>query len=278
MILPRPVIVANEIRMLRSYHPGTFLLVEGRDDRLVFERHTSKPHCHVKVLEGKERLYEVVHILEEDEFAGVVGVVDADLDRIQGVGVPSPNILMTDDHDLETMQLRSAALEVLLGEFGSPNKLQRFGDDVRPALLGAALPIGALRLHSRRAGLDLRFGGVRYANCIDVSSLQPDPDGMVSEVMNRSMRQDLNPTELKRAVELILKEGHDPWQLCSGPDLVAILSLGLRKTLGTNDAGEVAEDRLQRMLRIAYGAHLHSSELRAQLQAWVHQHPPYRVF
>lgn len=278
MILPRPVIVANEIRMLRSYHRGTFLLVEGRDDRLVFERHTSKPHCHVKVLEGKERLYEVVQILEEARFPGVVGVVDADLDRIQSIGVPSPNILMTDDHDLETMQLRSPALDVLLGELGSPTKLQRFGADVRQALLTAALPIGALRLHSRRAAINLRFDGLRYGNCIDPSNLLPDPDAIVREVINRSMRQDLDAKELKGAVELVLREGHDPWQLCSGPDLVAVLSLGLRKTLGTNDAAEVTEDRLQRMLRIAYGGHLHNSGLRAQLEAWVQQHPPYRVF
>ena len=35
----RPVVIANEIRLKRSQHPGAFLVVEGRDDRLFWERY-----------------------------------------------------------------------------------------------------------------------------------------------------------------------------------------------------------------------------------------------
>ena len=38
MIAQRPVVVANEIRLWRAVHKGAFLLLEGRDDRLFYER------------------------------------------------------------------------------------------------------------------------------------------------------------------------------------------------------------------------------------------------
>jgi hypothetical protein len=38
MIGQQPVVIANEIRLWRALHKGAFMLVEGRDDRLFYER------------------------------------------------------------------------------------------------------------------------------------------------------------------------------------------------------------------------------------------------
>ena len=78
MIARRPTIIANEIRMKRSQYQGTFLVVEGRDDRLFMERFICHEICKIEVAEGKENVCEVLRILESDNFMGVLGLIDAD--------------------------------------------------------------------------------------------------------------------------------------------------------------------------------------------------------
>lgn len=274
----RPEVVATEIRMLRSQYRGTFLLTEGRDDRLLLEHVTNSDACRVKVCDGKSRVREIVRILEESAFGGVLGVVDANLDRVEGVATGSPNILVTDDHDLDCMQVRSAALDAVLLEFGSPEKLAKFGKDVRGALIGAAMPIACLRLHSRRANLALRFEGVSYAECVDAGTLEPKVDGVIREIKNHSNRHDISDESLRAAIAAVQSQNHDPWNLCNGADLLGILSLGLRSAIGSHSGTGVAESVLRPVLRVAYREHFPATRLRQDLDAWGQANDPYRVF
>ena len=78
-----PDAIANSIRMKRSHHTGCFLIVEGRDDRLFFEQFVDSGDCSVQVVEGKCNVVRVIDILDADSFPGAIGVIDADLDRIE---------------------------------------------------------------------------------------------------------------------------------------------------------------------------------------------------
>lgn len=179
MMRRRPVVIANEIRLKRSQHAGSFLVVEGRDDRLFCQRFIDLASCKIVVAENKENVIDVVQILEENEFEGVVGVVDSDFDFIEGRIASSPNLASTDLHDLECMLLQSAALEALLSEFGSQTKLDGFGRDIREVLIAAASPTGYLRLYSERNGLDLRFDGINYSRCVDRQTLETDRQALI---------------------------------------------------------------------------------------------------
>ncbi len=144
----RPVAKANEIRMKRSLYKGSFFLVEGRDNRL-FMHHFIGSQCKIEVTQGKNAVCEVIEILDNDNnFTGALGMVDADFDRIEGKQDRGPNIVMPECHDLETMLICSPALDRVLVEFGSQEKLEDFEEDVLGALLKRALPAGHLRLYS----------------------------------------------------------------------------------------------------------------------------------
>lgn len=278
VIRRRPVVIANEIRLKRSQHRGAFLLVEGRDDRLFCERFVDSSGCKIVVGEGKESICDVLAILDEYHFTGALGLVDSDFDRIEGRVHGSPNLLSPDLHDLECMLLRSKALDMLIIELGSREKLQRFGRDVRDTLLMAAFPIGCLRLHSKQAGLNLKFDGLNYACCIDQNSLSVDPAALVEEVKNRSQRQDIPLDALTDAISMIEAEGHDPWELCSGADLLGIFSVGLRRALGTNSTTDVSHDQLRRELRLAYSEQeFAASGLKQSLRDWENGNPPFRI-
>lgn len=185
---------------------------------------------------------------------------------------------MLETVDLEALLIRSTALDRVLVELGSAKKIATFGAEVRDALLAAALPIGCLRLHSRRLNLNLTFHGLRYGRCIEAVSLRVDVSILIREVKNRSQRFDLGCQDVARAIDTIRASVDDHWLVCYGADMVEILSLGLRKTLGTNSTQEVAPEVVRRCLRLAYQwADLNDSRLGRDLRAWAVRNPKYRV-
>ncbi len=58
------------------------------------------------VADGKEKVIEIINILENDNFKGALGVVDADFDRIEDSQPISGNVAMPDGHDLIMMRSR----------------------------------------------------------------------------------------------------------------------------------------------------------------------------
>ena len=273
-----PVATANAIRMKRSHHSGCFLIVEGRDDRLFFEQFVDRRYGAVQVAGGKDNVAEVVCILQADSFPGVVGVIDADLDHVEGHDRSSRNLIVLEAYDLEALLIKSPALDRVLVELGSADKIASRQRQPREELAEAAAPIGCLRLHSQRSGLNLAFDGMRYARFVDSDSLRTDVHDLVREVKNRSRRPDLTGDDIARHTRAIQTTVGDPWLICCGTDMVAVLGIGLRKALGTNSAGAVAPDVLRRSLRLAYERHeFINSRLGQDLRDWATRNPGFRV-
>ncbi len=244
--------IATEIRLTRSQHSGSFLVVEGRDDRLFMEGFICRAACRIMVVQGKQNVCEVVRILDNDNFDGVLGLVEADFDRIEGVPARGPNIVMPEYHDLETMLLCSQALDRILVEFGSQDKIDDFGENVLDALISRALPAGYLRLHSARNSLNLRFDGMAYSAWVDRASFEARTDRLINEAKNRSQRQNLSSNALETAIRQLENAGFHPREVCNGADLIEILSIGLRSKLGNKSPSEVRADILRRSLRLTY--------------------------
>ena len=194
------IIIANDIRLKRHVHKGCFLLVEGRDDRLLFRQFSEHSICWIMTVNGKQNVIDVVNILEGDPFPGIAGVVDADFDHVEDRPLSSDNLIMLETVDLEALLVRSSALDRVLVELGSLEKIAEFGRDVRGALVEAAVPIGCLRLHSLRTELGLRFQGLKYGRFIDKDSLAIDIRALVEEVKHRSQRSDLPSEDVVRQV------------------------------------------------------------------------------
>ena len=231
MIPRRPVVIANEIRMKRSQHKGSFLVVEGRDDRLLMEQFTSPEACRIVVATGKQNVCDVIDILDRANFAGVVGMVDADFDRIARNEPTSLNIVRPDFHDLETMLMCSPALGRVLGEVGSQSKLENVQDDVLKILIARAMPMAYLRLYSLRSSLNLKFRGLKYSPWIDPQSFETNVSRLIEEVKNHSQRWDL-ATEVVAIGMREVEDAHlEPREICSGTDLIEVLSVGLRRVL-----------------------------------------------
>ncbi len=273
---------ANQIRMRRSTFTGVFLLVEGSSDKFFYECFVDKLICQISVISGKpsskERVIAVLDILEKSNFLGVLGIVDADFDRLESLSYNSPNLLLTDTHDLETMLINSPALDKVLREFGSEDKINKFGMKVRTALVEAGISIGYLRWISQRDQLNLTFNGIKYSKFINEQNLQIDEINLIKEVKNKSQALSLDNDTIQQQIAALKSGNHDCWQVCCGHDLVEILSLGLRKAIGTMKSSDIEPDSLERSLRLAYEtAYFRQTQLCSDIYKWESKNVPFQV-
>lgn len=275
---------ANAIRLRRSNFLGTFLLVEGSSDKVFYERFINKIDCQLVSVSGKPssklRVIGVLDILEKSNFQGVLAIVDADFDRLETLSHHSPNLLRTDTHDLETMLLKSFALDKVITEFGSEEKIIQLNRDVREILLKIGISVGYLRWISQYDKLNLTFNGIIFSKFIDEKTMQIDELKLIQEVKNKSQNFSLNDEDLQQRLRLMSqkKNSHDPWQVCCGHDMVEILSLGLRKAIGTNKAADVEPNGLERNLRLAYEeAYFCQTHLYLEIRVWERNNQPFKV-
>jgi Protein of unknown function (DUF4435) len=262
--------------MLRATHAGVFLLVEGYDDARVYRRLIDGDRCQIVPSLNKDMALKTLATLQESSSDDVVAIVDKDFDELNGQLPKLPNLFFTDTHDLETMLLQSPALEKLMNEFATTEKLQLWGAKLRDLLLESGSSIGYLLWVSLQNNLNLDFKGIDFGKFVD--GLIVDEMKLIQEVKNKSQQPGLNNKDLQQKMKAQKQESHDLWQVCRGHDLMDILSIALRKTLGTNQPNQVTLQILERSLRLAYEAvYFQTTQLYAALKDWELQNQPYQI-
>ena len=273
--------IVNTARMMRTQYTGTILIVEGSTDKRVYGRLVSETECRLIHATGKDKAIGALKLLENGGFDGVLTIVDADFQRLDGVELDSSNLLMTDSHDLETMILHSDALDNVLSEFGSARKIEKLGRPLREILLECGLPIGYLRWLSSptKDDLSLKFKELSFDKFVDEKTLCVDVDNLIRELKTNSKDSALDYNVTKLKVMTLMGAGHDPWQVCSGHDLVLILSIGLRNIFGNSRRGKtVTSDQVDGMMRLAYNySHFRSTGLYNSIRDWEKSNPSYVV-
>lgn len=275
-------VVANKVRLLRSdgVHAGTFVLVEGDEDRRLYGNFIDPAQCRIQIAGNRDNAIGALAILERGGFPGILAIVDTDYAALRGRAPDSPNLLFTDTHDLETMLLASPSLDRLLAERGDAGKIAAVcGGGARATLLELGKPIGYLRLLNEIEGAWIRFKDLETENFIDEHTLELDRGKLIATLRNRSSRTvTVIDDELWRRAEALQAPGHDLWHVCSGHDLVRILSVALRRALGKNNDAEVKPTQLEERLRIGFSdAHFRSTKLSADIAEWEARNPPYMV-
>ncbi len=280
--------IVTQIEIKRRY-PGNsllaFLLVEGSNDAKLYGKFATQDKCHITFMankDNKKSVIEVLSLLERDKFPGVLAIVDADFDALEGELPITGNLLLTDTHDLETMLIKSPALESILAEFGSQDKIAQFreksGKDIRTILLECGKPLGYLLWVSLIGGLSLKFEGAEYKKFLDERTLTIDVPRMIKTIKNNSQRHALSETDIQGRLEQLQSDEHDPWYICCGHHLIYILAIGLCKALGTCNSNEVKPEVLERSLRLAFEyAHFRETQLYRSIRKWEQTNAPFML-
>jgi hypothetical protein len=273
-----PASYANRVRILSGQY-SSILLVEGSTDKIFYSRFVDTKACFVLVVSGKPSskkiTIEVLAILEEDNFKKALAIVDADFDHLDKIE-QIPNLIRTDSHDLETLLINSPALDKVITEEGSEDKLKNFNQDIREVLVKAGEPLGYLRLVSQKHDLNLKFEGLKYSEFIDKKTLEINKLELFKILIDNSQAHNRITQEHLR--EMSKEQNacqHNPWQVCCGHDLVQILSIALRKLIGSQNRNS---EELERNLRLAYeDTYFCTTQIYVSIRSWEINHPEAKV-
>lgn len=278
-----PHVLANRVRMRRTSYKGTILVVEVDTDARVYKGFTDENSCMIVPAHGKDNAVGALKILEYECFQGILVIVDADFWRLEGVKPNSMNLLLTDTHDLETMILSTpAVMEKILAEFGSTDKLKQLPGPVINMVIDNALIIGYFRwiASPSKDMLMLTFKGLPFDNLVEVDKarLHIDIDKLIDAVRNNSGGIKLDKNSLKRKIESLKKQNHDPWQVCSGHDMVQILTVGFRFLFGKKKAKTLTAEVLEETLRLTYEySNFCLTALYRSIKNWEKANPTYKI-
>lgn len=246
-----------------SSKSSTIALVEGDDDTKLFRKFViPRPHTHLIPCHGKRRLLEAMALIQRRGIQGVLGVCDADFDRI--VGAHYPSVIYTDHHDAEVMIAHSGAFLRVLDELVPAETLALFQSDpliLRDVILEHAAQIGRIRLHSLQAGILVDFKAVDAGSFVSVEGF--DLANYVSEALSVSPAASVSSQDLIDAADGLgalpvgeLAQGHD---LCAIADAISASPGSPR--LGALGLGSV--------LRLAFDAVcFRATNLASDIEAW----------
>ena len=265
--------IANAVRMKRSHFAGAFLIVEGATDAVIYSRIVDYDTCRIEIAHDRDRVLRAIAILNEGGTLGVLGIVDADFDRVTGQSPDIPNVLLTDLHDVECMMLNSPAFDRVLEEFTAGGRVDTFSRQETPLiahrLAENVAPLGCLRLISLVDELNLKFEGLSFHAFVNRRRLHVDIARMIRQVLNNSQRHDLDRMLLRRNIEEEMARNHDCWQISCGHDIVELLSVAVRKVFSGKSSGDVSAERLEQALRLAYEAeYLRDTNLVKGISRW----------
>jgi hypothetical protein len=255
--------IANEVGMVRASSRAAIALVEGDDDTRLFRRFVMpRPHAHLIPCRGKSTLLETMAIIQDRGTPGVLGVCDADFDRVTGVHYPS--VIYTDHHDAEVMIAHSAAFLRVLDELVPAETLARFQGDptvLRDVLLDHASQIGRIRLHCLQAGISIDFKAVDAGSFMSVEGF--DLTRYISQALSVSPASIVSTQELIDATDGLtafpvgeLTQGHD---LCAITDAISASPESPRR--GAFGLGSI--------LRLAFDSVcFRATDLASNIEAW----------
>ena len=263
--------VANTVMMLATAFDGTIAVVEGVTDRRLYGKFFDKDKVEVIIAHSKSNVRNTIReTFKERRFRRVVGIIDADLDRLTGKAHKAP-LFITDTRDIEGMMLNSKAFDDILDEYGDRDRMDRFTDshgNIRKAIMSAAYPIGLLMYLSETKGLGFSFKELDYEYFIDRKTLKCDIKRMIENIMSRSRAA--RHVSVKNVYQMILtEEEHEKKDVCRGHDLMAVMAIGLKYIFGANNSRNLNDDILSGSFRLAYDRDdIESTELYRESSEW----------
>lgn len=258
------------------------LLVEGGFDQRFWRMHCIRD-CRVSPKGGRPAVLAELNRAAAHPDAVLLGVLDADLDRVEACLIARHDVVWTDAHDLEGTLLALPALDKLLAQLLDPDKLEedeaRWAEPLRSRLFRHAIEMGRLRWLVRREGLALVFKKKskrelnlfdRYDRCIE-ADWSPSLVQIIHELVNYNSAHHLLAQDLAGRCAALPEA--DPAQLCNGHDLLGFLRVWPR--LGKRSLG--VDDLADRLAGACERHWLASTSMWQGIEAWERAHPGFRV-
>jgi hypothetical protein len=273
--LPLPAPPPNaHTAIFRAAQPDyVAVYVEGPDDVEMW-----KPwlRCTPIAVGGRSAVLAAVQAMRAAADPGYVGIIDADCERLDGANPAASDTIVSENHDLECDLLRSPALDRLLSAVDNEQvkQLSPSGLSFRDALIERALPFGLVRwlFFQRRVEYPLRrFSVFHFVSKTTWALDQGALMNVASAVLNEGV------SNLSAEISILRSRVSDPWHVCNGHDLIAILAIALQGPLRARHRFP-REESVATSLRLAVDSmHLPSMAIWRELKGWESRNTPWCV-
>jgi hypothetical protein len=268
--------IANSISMLRSYHKGPIIVVEGVTDSRLYSKFIDKEEVKIISAFSKDNVRRsIAEVWGRRNDKKIIGILDADIDRLCGKTY-GPPLFLSDKRDMETMLMSSRALDDVLAEYSDPELLESFEKNhgkVGDAVARSSYPIGLLMFVSARDRIGLCFKNIDHSAFINRKTLAIDVRRMIEEVFSMSQNKGINKKEI---ADLIAEEEEiltDPWIAVRGHDAVSILAIGLSEAFGAYNSKDIKGGQVSGALRLAFSLHyFEDTDLYKDTMKWSQKH------
>lgn len=270
--------VAAEVRMERQKHKGSFLLLEGSTDARRLIQSVDGTKCSFVICFGKDNVIDATERLYDDGYPGILGMVDADFERIDGSPVPHECIVLSSVHDFDLEVALSDALKRYLDETCDREKLSRCGGHAKvPAMLMEAIkPLSVLRFANEREQLRYDLEKINHEEFFDGTVVNIAK--MVDEVSRGRFGSAAAKADLIARVNKYMGRTFDFHQLTSGHDFCAALGLALRDRLGGRRPAQTWRREVELHLRLAFSlADMSGTPTYAEIRRWESDNPGYDI-
>jgi hypothetical protein len=279
--------VANDVMMLKMYHKGAVVIVEGSSDARFYHKHFDKT-CRSIPAFSKPNVIRAIDELGRRNVYGILGIVDCDYMFLESQLPNHPNIIYTDFHDLETLLVLSPSLENVLRELVPGEKLHlldHIGEKVRETLFELGMEIGLLRWASFRENLGLNFKNLPYSQITDAKHKIVDTKSLI-KITSAAIKNPIANNVIEAKIAALKQQNADFKHICQGHDLVYLLELVIPvvfdDAFGNADANSVRSRCrsfiLDDNLRLGYEkTYFMTTKLYLAMKDWEQKNTPYKI-
>ena len=272
--------IAQEVRLERKVHKGSFLFVEGGTDVKRFTPFVDESACSIVNSWGRDNALEATKMLADEGFLGVVACVDADFDRELHELDVHECIVYSESHDLDMDWATEVVLSRYFVEMGEPEKLASFRGgvtEIADRILSGLRVVSTARLLNRLGVIREKLSDLNISS--DFQNLSITVEAYSELVKSKRNLTNDRTTQIANLIRGGLTRNHDLRQITNGHDFHCALGVGLRSDLGSRRDVHTWGSEVEAGLRLCFSkSDLKISHVFAELRRWEEDNMPYKVF
>ena len=228
--------IAADVRMQRQVHKGSFLLFEGNTDYKRLKKIVDEGRCCTIICFGKDNVVDAVDRLSDDGTPGILGLVDADFDRVLNRLPVADNLIVSQAHDYDLDIMMTNALDRYFFEVADDAKVKAqaaSGAAVTSVFVGvleSLRPLSALRYANEKEQLGYKLTDLDVADFFDGTTVSVVK--LVDVCSQGRFSDAASKQRLSATIAGYAALNMDLYQISSGHDACAAVGIALRDVIG----------------------------------------------
>jgi hypothetical protein len=259
----------NLLMMLRTTDKRTFVVLEGDTDCEALDPHVNERAAATFPAHSKSAAERTLELIDHNGMPRVLVIVDRDWVGTLESPRQSPNVVYTDDYDLDaTILFAGSVLDRVVSTHSRRDVREAYlagtGLSVEETLIDLTSPVGFLRFASERDALGLNCRAFPVHEVLAPTCDRVDVARLSRIAVKRSPNSVVAEAAVVRVVESRGSATQDPRYFCGGHDLAAALAALLKQWGGSSSRAMI-----ERAARAALScADLMTTQLFAAVADW----------